>query len=462
MGKFPKCPGPTPSVNGVGSNDRNKLLHVIDSNTGWKWLIDGGAVISILPASSSDKSRGSTGACLQAANGTPIQTYGKTYLPIVIAGRTFHHECIVADVKSRILGADFLADNYLAPNHRDCSIIDLSTFETLPASRSNVFSSPISLVSQANDRFYKLLDSFPTITTPAFTVKQPLHGVKHTIPTSCPPIQSRVRKLAPEKLQVAKEEIEKLVKLGVCHRGKSEWASPLMVAPKPGGGWRVCGDYRRLNHATTDDKYPVRTLTDFTAELSGKKIFSKVDLLKGYHQIPVADADISKTGVITPFGLFIFNRTPFGLKNAGQDFQRLMDEILGDIPRVFVYIDDILIASENETQHLEDLCRVFQTLERHGMVVNRSKCVLGQSSLEFLGYTVNASGIAPLAERVKAIRAVTEPTTVKEVQSFLGMINYYRRFIPNAAQPHIGMCTQPCAHICSRMHGHVACWDEHR
>ena len=184
---------------------------------------------------------------------------------------------------------------------------------------------------------------------------------------------------------------------------------------------------------TTDDRYPVRTLQDFTSELHGKKFFSKVDLMKGYHQIPVADEDVQKTAVITPFGLFIFPRTPFGLKNAGQDFQRLMDEILGDIPRVYVYIDDILIASETLEQHVEDLTAVFKTLSANGLVIQRSKCVLGKPSLEFLGYTVDQNGISPLPEKVAVIRATAPPTSVKELQRFLGMVGYYRKFIPNAA-----------------------------
>ena len=147
------------------------------------------------------------------------------------------------------------------------------------------------------------------------------HGVRHYIPTSGRPVQSRARRLNPEKLAIAKAELEKLCKLGVCHRAKSEWSSPLLVADKPGGGYRVCGDYRRLNCQTEDDKYPVKNISDFNTDLAGKKVFSKVDLLKGYHQIPVADDDVRKTAVITPFGLFEFPRTPFGLKNAGQDFQ---------------------------------------------------------------------------------------------------------------------------------------------
>merc|ERR1711946_16993 len=98
---------------------------------------------------------------------------------------------------------------------------------------------------------------------------------------------------------------------------------------------------------TTTDRYPVRNLTDFNNELRGMKYFSKVDLLKGYHQIPVFSEHIRKTAVITPFGLYVFPRCPFGLKNAGQDFQRMMDEILGDLPFCFVYLDDILVFSKN-------------------------------------------------------------------------------------------------------------------
>ena len=389
-------------------------------------------MVSLLPKPRNSKLR-PTGVQLQAANGSKIDTYGKSVCTLHIDGRPFEYEFIIADVHQRIIGADFLSEFGLAPNVRDGNLIDIATFEILNATLSRATSNPISFVDQVNNRFYQLLDSFPAIITPAFTVKNPRHGVEHHIPTDGPPVQARARKLAPDRLAIAKEEIDKLVNLGICHRGKSNWASPLMVAPKPGGGWRVCGDFRRVNHMTLDDKYPVRTLTDFTAELHGKKYFSKVDLLKGYHQIPVAEKDVCKTAVITPFGLFVFKRTPFGLKNAGQDFQRLMDAILGGIPHVFVYIDDVLIASNTEEEHYADLKRVCEILEEHGMIVNRSKCVLAQRSLEFLGFQVDSTGIKPLPERVEGIMATPAPNTVKGLQSFLGMVNYYRRFIKNAA-----------------------------
>ena len=155
--------------------------------------------------------------------------------------------------------------------------------------------------------------------------------------------------------------------------------------------------------------------------------------MKGYHQIPVNPDDVGKTAVITPFGLYIFPRCPFGLKNAGQDFQRLMDQILGDIPHTYVYLDDILIASSTLEEHLQDLERVFTILNQNGLVINRKKCVLGKSKVEFLGHEVDSQGIRPLKEKVEAILAVKPPSSIKELQRFHGMINYYRKFVRAAA-----------------------------
>ena len=429
------------------SSKRSDLLFVHDALTHQKWLVDGGAVLSITPPTLAQRLQGPNGIQLQAANGSKIPCYGVRRMPINLADRKIIFPVTIADVKQPILGADFLAHAYLAPNHRDGTLIDLRDFSVLKANFETE-AEPIRInhVSQANDPYYQLLDQkFPNLSNPTFRVKEVDHGVLHYIPTDGPPVQSRARKLPPDKLAVAKSEMDKLVELGVCERGKSEWSSPLLVTTKPCnspctcdkqqpcGGWRVCGDYRRLNSMTTTDRYPVKCLQDFNAELRGKKIFSKVDLLKGYHQIPVNPSDIRKTAVITPFGLFVFPRCPFGLKNAGQDFQRLMDQILGDIPHTFVYLDDILIASETMEEHIEDLTRVFEILEANGLVVNRKKCILGKSSIEFLGHLVDDKGIRPLPEKVEAIRRVKAPTTVKELQRFLGMVNYYRRFIPKAA-----------------------------
>ena len=225
--------------------------------------------------------------------------------------------------------------------------------------------------------------------------------------------------------------------LGIIWRSDSPWASPLHVVPKADGGWRPCGDYRRLNTVTEDDCYPLPHIHDFNGRLAGMTVFSVVDLVRGFHQIPVAPDDVPKTAIITPFGLFEFLRMPFGLKNAAQAFQRLMDGMLRHINFAFVYLDDILVASPDHQTHRNHLRLLFKLLEENGISINRKKCVLGQSSVRYLGHQVSAAGISPLPARVDDLMKFPPPSTKQGVQRFLGMINYYRRFVPHLAQ-HLG------------------------
>ena len=168
-----------------------------------------------------------------------------------------------------------------------------------------------------------------------------------------------------------------MLSMQIIRPSSSPWASPLHMVPKLNGSWRPCGDFRRLNNATCDDRYPLPHIHSFGSTAAGSKVFSVIDLVRGYHQIPMSQDDIAKTAVITPFGLFEFLRMPFGLKNSAQAFQRLMDSVFRDLPFTFVYLDDILIASPDHLSHASHLRTVFQRLRDAGLALNADKCVLG-------------------------------------------------------------------------------------
>jgi hypothetical protein len=154
------------------------------------------------------------------------------------------------------------------------------------------------------------------------------HNVEHHIQVKDgPPITAKFCRLDAEKLAAAKAEFDQLEQDGIIRRSDSPWASPLHMVRKPDGSWRPCGDYRRLNLVTIPDSYPLPNMMDFAAKMFGCRIFSKVDLRKGFHQIPMHARDIAKTAIITPFGLYGFRRMGFGLRNAGNTFQRMMDRV---------------------------------------------------------------------------------------------------------------------------------------
>lgn len=230
-------------------------------------------------------------------------------------------------------------------------------------------------------------------------------------------------------------QIKELLEAKIITPSVSAYAAPVVLVKKKQGGYRLCVDYRALNAKTVADVYPLPLITETVDLLANSRYYSSLDLMSGYHQVPVDLEDQHKTAFIVESGLFQFRKLPFGLKNAPSTFERLMDFVLAGLKEesILVYMDDILIASSTIEEHLEKLEMVFKRLRQYNLKLKPSKCQFLKTSVTYLGYLFDQGGVRPDPKNVEAILNFPTPKDIKGVQSFLGMVNFYRRFIPFAA-----------------------------
>jgi hypothetical protein len=336
---------------------------------------------------------------------------------------------IASTAEKRSAGAQF-PENHL----EDADV----AFPSLPADEGKTISWKISedLDPEQVAELVQLLTEFGDVFSDGLTIGQ-VKQVLATINTGdgdLPPA-ARLRPIGPAKRQVVDQALSQMEQWDVIERSNSPTASAVVLVWQ-NNKWRFCVDFRQLNKVTIKDCYPMLRSDYIFSSLTGKRFFSALDAVKGYHQVEIAEQDRYKTAFITHRGLFQFKRMPFGLRNAPAQFQRMMDTILGSLrwEAALCYIDDVLVFSDTWEQHIAHLRRLFTSCRDAGLMFSKEKCRFAFSELRLLGLGLGRYGMFTLDDKVKAITDLAAPQTLGELYRLLGMFGYYRGFIRNYAK----------------------------
>jgi hypothetical protein len=280
----------------------------------------------------------------------------------------------------------------------------------------------IPVVSEFFDVFPEDLPGLPPVREIDFTID--------LLPGTTPISQAPYR-MAPAELKELKIQLQELVDKGFIRPSMSPWGAPVLFVKKKDGTLRLCIDYRKLNQVTVKNKYPLPRIDDLFDQLRGAKVFSKIDLRSGYHQLRIREPDIAKTAFRSRYGHYEFVVMPFGLTNAPAAFMDLMNRVFRPyLDRfVIVFIDDILVYSKSEKLHAKHLRLILETLRSAQLFAKFSKCEFWLDRVGFLGHVISAGGVSVDPQKVEAVSNWGRPTSVTEIRSFLGLAGYYRRFV---------------------------------
>ena len=279
--------------------------------------------------------------------------------------------------------------------------------------------------------------------------------VHHIYTTTDEPVREKPYPLPYAVRETINKEIEEMLKLGVIRPSNSPYVSIPVIVGKPDGTNRFCTNYQKLNAVTVFDGEPMPNPDDIFLKMRGKKYRSKVDLSKGYWQLMLDEESIPKTAFVVPGGVYEWVRMPFGLKNSAASFNRLMRKVLGDVENVDCFVDDVVIYTDTWKEHIQKWDEVLKRLKEAGLTVKPSKCMIGYTDIEFLGHKVDVDTLQPREEKVAEILEVDRPKTKKQIQSFLGMIGFYSKFISRFAD-----IAKPLSDVTSNKSPNIVQWGQ--
>jgi hypothetical protein len=320
--------------------------------------------------------------------------------------------------------------NTIGIDHEDLLPIN---FEILSEKETKITSS-IKLKEEDNLIFTRLVESIDDVFAYDYNQLGCCNVAVHTIHTTTdiPIYTPRYRKSQYEN-DLISEEVKKMLAANIIRDSTSPWSQSIVLVPKPDNTKRICIDYRRLNAITVPDVFPLPRIQDILDSLSGSSLYTSFDLKAGYWQTQLDETSIPKTAFTTADGHYEFVRTIFGLRNAPSQFCRLMQILLGQYKFVSVYLDDLTIHSKTFNEHIEHIKTVLTVLRKAKLKLNKKKCLWLASSIQLLGHIVSGGTVKMDPAKIKAILERQPPTNQKQVQEFLGLPNYYRRYIQDYA-----------------------------
>lgn len=416
--------------------DPRPYLNVSIFGVNFFGLLDSGATQSVIGNLGWEKLRNFkldlelTDGSVKVANGEYCKILGLVNLPIKLNSKVRVIQCLVVlgIDEEIILGIDFWRDMDIISDFSDnswkfkqgISLLNNWSMEIVDDSRTDRLDGIISA-------------AFSKMGTGLGCAK----GVKHIINTGdATPIKQRYYNVSPYIRKIINDEIDNMLKLGIIEPSNSAWSSPVVMVKKSSGEYRFCVDFRKVNSVTQRDAYPLPYVNSILDRLRDAKFLSSIDIKSAYWQIELDEDSKQKTAfTVAGRGLYQFRRMPFGLHNAAATWQRFVDNVLGAElePSVFVYLDDIIIATPDFDSHLLVLEKVFEKLLSAGLTVNREKCSFVRSELKYLGFVVDKNGLHTDPDKVACMLNYPIPKNVKGVRRFVGMVSWYRRFIPNFA-----------------------------
>ena len=374
------------------------------------------------------------GSPLCKPTATNLRAYGNSALKVkgecsvtVQVGTTVKHDLrlLVVDSQygSNLFGLDW-SDTF-GLSEQGLAAITHSVLSDNTASTS-------SITPQIESKVHKMSDKFPDVFKPGIGCCKSLKVLIHLKQQAQP--SSKPHDIPYSSQEATKCELDRLVAEGVLERiDFSDWAAPIVVVSKPSGKIRICGDYKQLNQRIMVDKHPLPKLDDLMRKLRGGTFFSKLDLADAYLQLELDDNAKQVCVINTPFGLYRYNRMCFGVASSPAQFQRCMDSLVGDLPGVAAYLDDLIVTGRTEEEHWENLSKLLAKLQEHGFRVRLNKCEFFKNSVEYLGHIIDRHGKRPSETSIAALKQLPRPQDVQQLQAFIGKITYYGRFISNLA-----------------------------